>query len=108
MIRRLAILLALLVGFAGALAPAAADDRRDGQGKGPSRGEERGRDEDGGTIPLSRAADVCRRDYRGRLIDARLEGNRQYVLLCETRDGRILRIRVDARTGRVLQAEGRN
>ncbi|NWG47337.1 MAG: hypothetical protein HXY25_12450 [Alphaproteobacteria bacterium] len=88
--------LALLLCLAPPSAPALAD----GRGGGGNGGG-------GEIVPLSEAAGACRSRYGGRLLDARLENQSTYVIVCETREGRIVRLRVDARTGRVLDVEGR-
>ena len=60
--------------------------------------------ETGRYVSLQSIIATCRARYGGRLIDADLDQrSHRYNLLWEARDGRVLRIKADARTGRILR-----
>jgi uncharacterized membrane protein YkoI len=73
------------------------------QSRGPGGDHDRARDgvRSGDILPYSHIVAEVRRQVPGRAMDARLEGQ-VYVLRWQTPDNRLLDIRVDARTGRIL------
>ncbi|MDX1484798.1 MAG: hypothetical protein R3229_09970 [Alphaproteobacteria bacterium] len=72
-------------------------------------GRDRARDayRRGRIVSLDRVMSVVQRRYRGRVLDVRLDNRRLiYHIRLLTRRGRVLRIRVDARTAEILSPGG--
>ena len=72
-------------------------------------GRDRARDayRRGEIVSLDRVMNVVQRRYRGRVLDVRLDDRRYiYHLRMLTRRGRVLRIKVDARTAEILSVRG--
>jgi hypothetical protein len=76
------------------------------------RGERRGRDavRRGEIRPLEQVIAQVQRRYPGRVLDAQLDRSGErwvYHLKMLTREGRVLRVAVDAHSGRILDVRGR-
>jgi uncharacterized membrane protein YkoI len=93
-------ILALLATGLVAAAPAAASD--------PERA--RAAVESGRILPLSRILEQIEAEWRGTVIEAKLDrkgGGHVYEMRLLTAEGRVIRLRLDAETGAFLEAEGR-
>jgi uncharacterized membrane protein YkoI len=101
-LRRIIIALCLLLpGMLMPVAPAVADE----QPRCLSRAEQRTAIADGQAIPLGVARRMLRQKMGGELVRARLchETNRLiYLLTVLTRDGKVMRVTVDATNGTVI------
>ncbi|MGH1420265.1 MAG: PepSY domain-containing protein [Hyphomonas sp.] len=75
-----------------------------------SPGQARDAVKDGKNVPLSRIFKQLKREYGGYQLGADLfstgNGNNEYVIDWMTGDGRKMRFRVDAKTGKILEKRG--
>jgi uncharacterized membrane protein YkoI len=102
--------LLLLAALAAAFAPADADARR-GRGRGGDHDEAREAYEHGEALSLAQILRLAQRQVPGEVLDVELErehGRLVYEIEILTPSGRVRQLILDARTGALLQQEGRH